>query len=102
MRRFGQYSTVGFAVFALFVVAGVIATALTSHGTFVIAGILIGIYFLYAIKVVDQCLRTCMLPGLKKHTLLEQIQTSSSWWCGGGGAKGPRYENSSFQSKTYL
>jgi hypothetical protein len=43
-----------------------------------------------------------MLPGLKKHTLLEQIQTSSSWWCGGGGAKGRRYENSNFQSKTYL
>jgi regulator of protease activity HflC (stomatin/prohibitin superfamily) len=61
MRRFGQYSTVGFAVFALFVAAGAIATALTSHVTFAVAGILIGVYFLYAIKVVDQWERVAVL-----------------------------------------
>jgi regulator of protease activity HflC (stomatin/prohibitin superfamily) len=61
MKRFGQYSTVGFAVFAVFVAAGAITTALTSHTTFVIAGLLIGVYFLYAIKVVNQWERVAVL-----------------------------------------
>ena len=61
MRRYGQYSTVGFAVFAIFLVAGVIATALTKHVAFVVAGILIGLYFLYAIKVVNQWERVAVL-----------------------------------------
>jgi len=61
MRRYGQYSTVGFAVFAIFLAAGVIATALTKHVAFVVAGILIGLYFLYAIKVVNQWERVAVL-----------------------------------------
>ncbi len=61
MRRFGQYSTVGFAVFALFLLAGAIVTALTKHTAFIVAGILIGLYFLYAIKVVNQWERVAVL-----------------------------------------
>jgi regulator of protease activity HflC (stomatin/prohibitin superfamily) len=61
MRRFGQYSTVGFVVFAVFLVAGVYATVLTNHTTFVIVGLLIGTYFLYAIKVVNQWERVAVL-----------------------------------------
>ena len=61
MRRFGGYSTVGLAVFAIIVAAGFLATALTRHVSFAIAGILIGLYFLYAIKVVNQWERVAVL-----------------------------------------
>jgi regulator of protease activity HflC (stomatin/prohibitin superfamily) len=61
MRRFGQYSTVGFAVFAICVAAGLEVTVLTRHSHFAIAGILIGTYFLYAIKVVNQWERVAVL-----------------------------------------
>jgi regulator of protease activity HflC (stomatin/prohibitin superfamily) len=61
MRRFGQYSTVGLAVFAIIVAAGFLGTALTRHVSFAIAGILIGLYFLYAIKVVNQWERVAVL-----------------------------------------
>ncbi|WP_158748297.1 slipin family protein [Acidobacterium sp. S8] len=61
MRRFGHFSTVGFAVFAISLVAGAVATALTSHATFFFAGLVIGTYFLYAIKVVNQWERVAVL-----------------------------------------
>jgi regulator of protease activity HflC (stomatin/prohibitin superfamily) len=61
MKRFGQFSQVGFAVFALFLFAGVMATAFTNHAIFAIAGVLIGIYFLNAIKVVNQWERVAVL-----------------------------------------
>ena len=61
MRRFGHFSTVGFAVFALSLVAGAVATALSSHATLFFGGFVIGIYFLYAIKVVNQWERVAVL-----------------------------------------
>jgi regulator of protease activity HflC (stomatin/prohibitin superfamily) len=61
MKRFGQFSQVGFAVFVFFLFAGAVATTLTSHAVFAVTGILIGVYFLYAIKVVSQWERVAVL-----------------------------------------
>lgn len=61
MKRYGQFSNIGFAVFAIFVLAGVSATVLTNHALFASAGIVIGLYFLYAIKVVNQWERVALL-----------------------------------------
>jgi regulator of protease activity HflC (stomatin/prohibitin superfamily) len=61
MKRFGQYSTVGFAVFVLSAIAGFWMTILTSHTTYAIVGVLIGTYLLYAIRVVNQWERVAVL-----------------------------------------
>jgi regulator of protease activity HflC (stomatin/prohibitin superfamily) len=61
MKKYGQFSNVGCAVFVISVLAGGIAAALTKHFLFGIAGIVIGVYFLYAIKVVSQWERVAIL-----------------------------------------
>lgn len=61
MRRLGQFSNIGCAVFVIFVLAGGLAAALTKHSLFGVAGVLIGVYFLYAIKVVSQWERVAVL-----------------------------------------
>ena len=61
MKRFGQYSTVGIAVFVICVLAGFLGTALTRHTAYTVVGLLVGIYFLYAIKVVNQWERVAVL-----------------------------------------
>ena len=61
MKKSVQFSNVGCAVFVVFVLAGGLAAALTKHFLFGIAGIVIGIYFLYAIKVVSQWERVAIL-----------------------------------------
>jgi regulator of protease activity HflC (stomatin/prohibitin superfamily) len=61
MKKYGQFSNVGCAVFVVFVLAGGLAAALTKHFLFGIAGIVIGVYFLYAIKVVSQWERVAIL-----------------------------------------
>jgi regulator of protease activity HflC (stomatin/prohibitin superfamily) len=61
MKRYGQFSNVGIAVFGIFLIAGILGTALTQHTTFVIAGVLTGAYFLFAIKVVSQWERVAVL-----------------------------------------
>ncbi len=47
-------SSVGAALLAGFVIAGGIVTALTSHVAPVIVGAVVGVYFLFAIRVADQ------------------------------------------------
>lgn len=61
MRRLGQFSNIGCAVFVMFVLAGGLAAALMNHSLFGVAGPLIGVYFLYAIKVVSQWERVAVL-----------------------------------------
>ena len=61
MKKYGQFSNVGCAVFVISVLAGGLAAALTKHFLFGIAGIVIGVYFLYAIKVVSQWERVAVL-----------------------------------------
>lgn len=61
MKRFGQYSTVGIAVSVICVLAGFQATVFTRHGVYAIIGLLIGAYFFFAIKVVNQWERVAIL-----------------------------------------
>jgi regulator of protease activity HflC (stomatin/prohibitin superfamily) len=61
MKKYGQFSNVGCAVFVVFVLAGILTAALTNHFAFGIGGIVVGVYFLYAIKVVSQWERVAIL-----------------------------------------
>src|ERR1700760_2207255 len=61
MKKYGQFSNVGCAVFVISVLAGGIAAALSNHAVFVISGALAGLYFLNAIKVVSQWERVAVL-----------------------------------------
>jgi regulator of protease activity HflC (stomatin/prohibitin superfamily) len=49
-----QFNGVAASSFVLFLMAGVLATILTGHVAFAVVGALIGLYLLYAIKVVHQ------------------------------------------------
>lgn len=48
------FNRVAVTLFIIFITVGAIATALINHPAPVIAGVLIGIYFLFAIKVAQQ------------------------------------------------
>lgn len=63
MRSAGtvQLSAVGAATLVVFVVAGGIATALTRQPLLLLAGVLLGVYFLFAIRVVSQWERVAVL-----------------------------------------
>ena len=61
MRRYGQYSTVGIAVFVICTLAGLQATVFTRHGAYAIAGLVLGAYFFFAIKVVQQWEKVAVL-----------------------------------------
>jgi len=56
-----QVSNVGVAVFVLCAAAGGLGTALSSRPAFAVAGGLIGVYFLFAIKVVRQWEKVAVL-----------------------------------------
>ncbi len=57
----GQYSTVSVAVSVIYTLAGLQATVFTRHGAYAIAGLVLGAYFFFAIKVVQQWERVALL-----------------------------------------
>jgi regulator of protease activity HflC (stomatin/prohibitin superfamily) len=61
VQKFQQVSSVGIAVFFACTLAGVIGSALSRQPAFAIAGALVGAYFLFAIKVVQQWERVAVL-----------------------------------------
>src|ERR1700727_1369692 len=56
-----QFNSVGLSVFLFCLIAGLVAANLTNHSLFAIAGGLVGVYFLFAIKVVDQWQKVALL-----------------------------------------
>jgi regulator of protease activity HflC (stomatin/prohibitin superfamily) len=56
-----QFNSVGVTVFLFCVLGGVTATNFTKSQFFVVAGGLVGVYFLFAIKVVDQWQKVALL-----------------------------------------
>jgi regulator of protease activity HflC (stomatin/prohibitin superfamily) len=56
-----QFNSVGLSAFLFCLIAGLAAANLTSHSLFAIAGGLVGVYFLFAIKVVDQWQKVALL-----------------------------------------
>jgi regulator of protease activity HflC (stomatin/prohibitin superfamily) len=56
-----QFNSVALVVFLVCVLSGGVATNLTNHSLFAVAGGLIGVYFLFAIKVVDQWQKVALL-----------------------------------------
>ncbi len=61
MKQRMQFSSVGVAVMLLCLAGGVIAANYTGHQSFAVAGTLAGVYFLFAIKVVDQWEKVAVL-----------------------------------------
>jgi regulator of protease activity HflC (stomatin/prohibitin superfamily) len=56
-----QFNSVGLSVFLFCLIVGVGAADLTNHSMFAAAGALIGVYALFAIKVVDQWQKVALL-----------------------------------------
>jgi regulator of protease activity HflC (stomatin/prohibitin superfamily) len=56
-----QFNSVGLTVFLFCVLCGAVATNLTNSPLYSIVGTLIGVYFLFAIKVVDQWQKVALL-----------------------------------------
>ena len=56
-----QFNSVGLSAFLFCLIAGLVAANLTNHSLFAIAGGLVGVYFLFAIKVVDQWQKVALL-----------------------------------------
>jgi regulator of protease activity HflC (stomatin/prohibitin superfamily) len=56
-----QFNSVGLTVFVVCVLGGAWVTNLTNRSLFVVAGALVGVYFLFAIKVVDQWQKVALL-----------------------------------------
>src|SRR6202012_1662566 len=56
-----QFNSVPLTVFLVCVAGGGVATNLTNRSVFAVAGGLIGVYFLFAIKVVDQWQKVALL-----------------------------------------
>lgn len=61
MFQLKQFNSVGLTVFLFCLLGGIMATRLTHHPLFAIAGGLVGVYFLFAIKVVDQRQKVALL-----------------------------------------
>jgi regulator of protease activity HflC (stomatin/prohibitin superfamily) len=61
MNRRKQFSSVGIGVFLVSLVGGMAATRLTGNPIYAVTGILAGLYFLFAIKVVDQWEKVALL-----------------------------------------
>src|SRR5277367_2043345 len=61
MFQHKQFNSVGLSVFLFCLLVGVGAANLTNHSLFAVAGALIGIYALFAIKVVDQWQKVALL-----------------------------------------
>jgi regulator of protease activity HflC (stomatin/prohibitin superfamily) len=60
-QKMQQVSSVGFAVFVVCVIAGALGTVISRQPAFAVAGILVGAYFLFAIKVVRQWEKVAVL-----------------------------------------
>ena len=60
-QKMQQVSSVGIAVFVLSGMAGALGTVLSGHPAFAVAGILVGAYFLFAVKVVRQWEKVAVL-----------------------------------------
>jgi len=60
-QRMQQVSSVGVAVFAVCAIAGGVGTLLSGHPAPLIGGILVGVYFMFAIKVVPQWEKVALL-----------------------------------------
>ena len=56
-----QFNSVALAVFLVCVLSGGVATNITKSPLFAVAGALVGVYFLFAIKVVDQWQKVALL-----------------------------------------
>jgi regulator of protease activity HflC (stomatin/prohibitin superfamily) len=56
-----QFNSVGLSAFLFCLVVGLAAGDLTNHALFAIVGGLVGVYFLFAIKVVDQWQKVALL-----------------------------------------
>jgi regulator of protease activity HflC (stomatin/prohibitin superfamily) len=56
-----QFNSVGLTAFLFCVLAGIAAADLTNHSLFTAVGVLAGVYFLFAIKVVDQWQKVALL-----------------------------------------
>jgi regulator of protease activity HflC (stomatin/prohibitin superfamily) len=56
-----QFNSVGLTVFVVCVLGGAWVTNLTNRSLFGVAGALVGVYFLFAIKVVDQWQKVALL-----------------------------------------
>jgi regulator of protease activity HflC (stomatin/prohibitin superfamily) len=61
MNRRKQFSSVGIGVLVICLAGGLAATRLTGNSIYIVAGALAGLYFLFAIKVVDQWEKVALL-----------------------------------------
>jgi regulator of protease activity HflC (stomatin/prohibitin superfamily) len=61
MFQLKQFNSVALTVFLVCILGGITATNLTKSPLFAAVGILIGVYFLFAIKVVDQWQKVALL-----------------------------------------
>jgi regulator of protease activity HflC (stomatin/prohibitin superfamily) len=61
MFQHRQFNNVGLTVFALCLAGGLVGARLTNSAWFAMAGALVGVYFLFAIKVVDQWQKAALL-----------------------------------------
>ena len=61
MFQHKQFNNVGLTVFALCLAGGLAGARLTGSGLFAMAGAFVGVYFLFAIKVVDQWQKAALL-----------------------------------------
>ena len=56
-----QFNSVGLTIFLFCLLVGLAAANRTNHSLFAVAGGLAGVYFLFAIKVVDQWQKVALL-----------------------------------------
>ena len=56
-----QFNSVALSLFLLCLLGGMAAASLTNHSLFAVAGGVVGVYFLFAIKVVDQWQKVALL-----------------------------------------
>jgi regulator of protease activity HflC (stomatin/prohibitin superfamily) len=61
MNRRKQFSSVGIGIFLICLAGGLTATRFTGSSIYSVAGVLVGVYFLFAIKVVDQWEKVALL-----------------------------------------
>jgi regulator of protease activity HflC (stomatin/prohibitin superfamily) len=61
MFQHKQFNSVAITVFLFCLLGGVMVSNLTNHQLFAVAGGLVGVYFLFAIKVVDQWQKVALL-----------------------------------------
>jgi regulator of protease activity HflC (stomatin/prohibitin superfamily) len=87
LEKFQRVSTVGVTVFAGCAIAGVVSTVLSGYPAPLVVGILVGVYFLFAIKVAPQWEKVALLrfgkyvglrgPGI--FTIIPVVDTLSRY-----------------------